>query len=208
MGCTQIYDTDDFEFAPPADSSDSSSHTAVDSDTDTSTDTSQGEVQGQDTSVASVTCGEYCSDIGSLCVDGSAQYATATQCEEICRHMSQGNVSDTTGNTLECRFHHTQEAHEDQSFCAFAGPGGSGVCGSNCESFCQLQSEICVGSNQQYDSVEACMAICAAFNDDVVYNSTILGGDSLACRISHLALATGSPAIHCSHVAPVSPVCN
>ena len=180
QACSQIYDTGEFEVV-------------VDSD-------SSGET---------VTCDEYCQTVLDVCLDDNAQYTTLSQCQQICAHMNVGNVEDTAGNTLSCRDHFALEAIEATSVhCRSAGPGGNGVCGTNCESFCQLQNEVCIGANQQFSSVAACMSVCAGFDNTIPYSSSVLGGNSLSCRISHLSLASGAPDTHCPHIAADSPVCN
>ena len=178
-GCSQIYDTSEFKVNAPQDSD------------------------------PTVDCRDYCQTVLDVCVDNHAQYTTTAQCQQICAHMNAGNEADTSGNTLSCRDHFALEAIEAVALhCPSAGPGGNGVCGTNCESFCQLQSQICTGANQQFNSVSACLNVCAGFDDSLSYNSTVLSGNSLACRISHLSLASGAPDTHCTHIAPDSPVCN
>lgn len=172
-------------------------------------DTSEFTVDTSEDSDLQVTCDEYCRTVLDVCIDTQAQYTTIAQCQQICAHMNVGDEADTTGNTLGCRDHFALESIESAALhCPSAGPGGNGVCGTNCESFCQLQNEICTGANQQFSSVAACQNICAGFNDTVSYNSTVLSGNTLACRISHLSLASGAPDTHCAHIAPDSPVCN
>ncbi|MBN2529468.1 MAG: hypothetical protein JXR76_23980 [Deltaproteobacteria bacterium] len=180
-GCTRIYDTDEFKFQPSED-------TASDGAT---------------------TCQTYCETVMDVCVAENAQFATAAQCMQICAYMIAGDTTDISGNSLACRDHFALEAIESAgTHCRSAGPGGNGVCGGNCESFCQLQNEICTGANVQFNSVEACLSACATIDDSVPYNNTIVSGNSLSCRLSHLSLASGSPDVHCSHLALDSPVCN
>lgn len=154
-------------------------------------------------------CETYCETVIDVCTNENAQYTTNVQCTQLCSHMNVGTEEDTSGNTLGCRDNFSFEAAElPQANCVAAGPGGNGICGSNCESFCQLQNAICIDANQQFSSEEACLSACASLDNTIPYTSTVLSGNSLSCRISHLTLASRAPDTHCSHIALDSPVCN
>lgn len=156
-----------------------------------------------------LTCANYCDSVLEVCVDENAQYTTTAQCLQICAHMDLGTTDDTNINTLGCRNRFAIEAIEAPGIhCTSAGPGGNGVCGSNCESFCHGQNSVCVGANQQYNTIAGCMNACATLDDSVSYTHTVLSGNTLACRLSHLSLAAGVPNTHCPHLALDSPVCN
>lgn len=153
-------------------------------------------------------CDDYCKTVSETCEGPNLQYGSSLQCTNVCRVLAPGNKDDESGNTLGCRLHYALEASEDpETFCLAAGPGGNGVCGSNCESFCQIGDEVCTEENSQYNTITECMAACALFDHSVPYNGEVLDGDSFACRLTHLTLAAGSPDVHCSHIAVVSAFC-
>ena len=52
-----------------------------------------------------------------------------------------------------------------------------------------------------------CKTECAAFKDTVAYNATGSSGDSLACRLYHLTVASTTPDPHCMHITKASPTC-
>jgi len=152
-------------------------------------------------------CDNYCETVQESCQDSLQQYATTQQCKAVCLTLDEGDESDETGNTISCRNHYALEATEDPDLCSAAGPGGDGICGSNCEGFCHVQAKVCNGKNEVYPTITECVSACDGFDNTVVHSSNVTSGDSLACRITHLTLATGSPAVHCPHIVPDSPVC-
>ena len=122
--------------------------------------------------------------------------------------MPQGDVGDDLGNSVACRTFHSVLAAEDPAgHCLHAGPAGDGTCGADCESFCVLAANTCPGDLSPYPDAESCIEACGAFPLDPPYSADVPDGDSFACRLRHLTLATLQPDIHCSHIAPESPVC-
>jgi hypothetical protein len=89
------------------------------------------------------------------------------------------------------------------------GPGGGGVCGTNCESYCELRAKVCsnvpfygVGPDDPRD-VSSCLSRCAALPDlgdfDAERDRT---GDSLQCRLLYLseaAISQESAAKYCEY---------
>lgn len=177
------------------------------SDTDAATGT------GADTSSsggddAPLSCAQYCTLVADHCEGDLQQYPGSVECEMICASLPPGTAQDTLGNTLGCRVYHAGNAVEDPAgHCRHAGPGGDGVCGGNCESFCTLAAELCTGDNAQFASTEECVSECAQFPTDPPFNATIMDGDSFACRLYHLSVAALQPATHCHHIGLVSDVC-
>jgi len=158
--------------------------------------------------IAAPSCSEYCGLITDHCGDAQAQYSGATACEAVCEALPPGTVDDELGNTVGCRTYHSiVAAEEPETHCVHAGPGGSGVCGAPCESFCGLAAELCTGADQQYDDTEACLAECMMFPDDVPTSTDATEGDSYACRLYHLTVAALQPDVHCPHIVLDSPVC-
>ena len=76
-----------------------------------------------------------------------------------------------------------------------------------CSNYCQGLSTICTGANAQFPSVQACLAACNGPD----WACGTLGqttGNTLFCRISHLALAiAAAPALECPNAGPTSAVC-
>ncbi|MBV1860069.1 MAG: hypothetical protein KUG77_16775 [Nannocystaceae bacterium] len=162
---------------------------------------------GADTGDAEV-CAEYCSLIGDHCEGENAQYNGDAICEATCANMPVGNIGDELGNSASCRtFHAVLAAEVPDTHCAHAGPAGDGTCGANCESFCSVAQTLCSGDLSVYAGTEDCIAACETFATDPPYSADVPDGDSFACRLRHLTLASLQPEVHCGHIAPVSPVC-
>ena len=150
-------------------------------------------------------CKSYCATITNNCSSANAQYASLQQCQSTCAAFEIGSETDRDGNTLGCRVYHADvAAGEPGMHCTHAGPGGAGQCGSNCEGFCTIAALACPGS---FADDAACMTACAGFNDSEPYDAGDKAGDSLACRLYHLTVATEAPDIHCPHILPDSPPC-
>jgi hypothetical protein len=148
-------------------------------------------------------CAGYCSAIQQNCTGDNQQYATPAQCLESCEAFEPGRLDiDTTGNSAACRAYHAGVAAGDPvTHCVHAGPGGAGVCGSDCEGFCTIALASCDGA---FASLDACLTECAAFPATVKYNSNVRLGNTLACRLYHVAVASDVPVPHCSHITTTS----
>ena len=150
----------------------------------------------------------YCATINETSTGDLQQYGATAQCMATCAGFAPGAVGDEIGNSVGCRMHYALEASEDpQTHCRVAGPGGNGVCGSNCEGFCQIQSVACVGPDQQFSTITQCIDVCNQYDPSVAYSSMVTAGDSLACRLYHLTVASASAQVHCPHIGAVSAVC-
>jgi hypothetical protein len=149
-------------------------------------------------------CDPYCQAIQGLCGDlkgpgkkPAAQYNGYDACFGQCQStyaFPKGEIWHRDQNTIGCRYWHAVAAGvEDPLFhCPAAGPSGGGVCGSQCELYCQLATTICTDANALYDSVDACLATCSIFPTDGKMGD--LSGDTLQCRLTTLASATDEPA--------------
>ncbi len=163
---------------------------------------------GADTGGNADLCGEYCSLIGDHCEDEFAQYNGDSLCESTCAGMPQGSPGDELGNSASCRtFHAVLAARTPETHCAHAGPAGAGTCGANCESFCTLALSLCEGDLSVYSGTEACIEACEGFEPEPLYSAETPDGDTFACRLRHLTLASLQPEVHCPHIGPDSPVC-
>lgn len=155
------------------------------------------------------TCEEYCDQMAVNCAGTNAQWPTRDQCLAACGAFPPGTPGDQSGNSLECRVYHAGAALGDpDTHCVHAGPGGAGLCGSNCEGFCTIVVDACTGGNEAYASVNQCITECQGFDDSEPYDVSDTVGDTLACRIYHGIVATADPGTHCPHTLPVSDTCN
>ncbi len=130
-------------------------------------------------------------------------------CMGSCSALPEGKPGDMAGNTVNCRIYHAGASAMDAAVhCVHAGPGGAGACGSNCESFCSIATATCP---TEHPDAATCMTTCMGIQDTEKYDVTDTSGDSLACRLYHLTVASSSEAnkaTHCPHtVGPMNPVC-
>jgi hypothetical protein len=145
------------------------------------------------------TCDSYCDVIMANCSEENAQYSSVESCLGACANFPAGTAADQSGDTLGCRIYHAGAALSiGTEHCVHAGPGGDGLCGTNCEGFCSIATAICPAEW----SAETCDAMCAGIGDDVAYSASVASGDSLACRLYHLTVAAtdaASATEHCPH---------
>jgi hypothetical protein len=156
-------------------------------------------------------CDTYCANITKNCTGENQQYADMASCMGSCGALPEGTAGAMAGNSVQCRIYHAGAAGMDQALhCTHAGPGGGGTmfCGTNCESFCSIATKVC--PTQHADNAK-CMTECMGVNDMEKYDASDSGGDTLACRLYHLTVASSdaaSAATHCAHtVAMNNPVC-
>lgn len=150
-------------------------------------------------------CETYCDDIMANCSGANAQYSDKAHCLASCAALPEGKEGDMSGNTVQCRIYHSGAAKTDAAtHCEHAGPGGAGLCGADCDGFCAIALKAC---SAKYKDEAACKTECMGFKDMTAYNATVATGDSLACRLYHLTVASVMPAPHCDHITKDSPVC-
>ncbi len=153
-------------------------------------------------------CERYCEIVLEACPSSEdsnyAVFDSVFSCVRQCQQFPEGEPGDATGNSRACRATHAQFALQfpgERGFeCPAAGPGGDGVCGTNCEGYCALMGGLCAGSLE-----EDCMAQCLEVPDTGGYDTSIIEGNSLQCRLYHLGAATVSPNFHCAHAAGDDP---
>jgi len=109
-------------------------------------------------------------------------------------------------NSAFCKRYHADAAAGDAvTHCPHA-TAGAGVCGDNCDFFCNLAQGACTGSNQQWTTKSDCMADCATFPA----GTTLLNqatGNTYGCRLYHAGVASQSAAqavVHCPHISKAS----
>ncbi|MEM9463277.1 MAG: hypothetical protein AAGF11_54550 [Myxococcota bacterium] len=198
-GCFE--DIENNDSGPSAGSTDSTGGAA--SSSSGAVDSSSGESTG-----AEDPCPEYCGLVQDICEDDVAQYQSEAVCLAVCAALPPGMPGDQLGNSAECRrFQAIQAAEAPGTFCGPAGPTGDGTCGAACEVFCGLAMELCTDAMAQWPDVPTCITDCMQFPTDVVYNASVVDGDSYACRMYHLTVAALDPVVHCPHIPLASPPC-
>lgn len=158
-------------------------------------------------------CTDYCRLVGSRCTGNQAVYEEDPArprgaCMASCALMAPGDeLNGDRGNTLRCRLETLRRADfEAPSLCAGMGPGGNGICGTDCEAYCDLRPAVC-GQVQpdepENSSRETCLRACQGLADESTFNpDEDLDEDTLQCRMIHLAEAAISPSLaeeHCWH---------
>jgi hypothetical protein len=157
---------------------------------------------------ASEQCKQYCALADEVCAGSHAIYTDQKTCLGICKLLPAGDIEEAP-NSVACRIEQLNTAQQDSetgklaAHCAAAGPGGNGVCGGNCENYCQLYQAVCQATlpnlSNQYDQ-NTCRAKCAGLNNLTTFDSkTNYGGDTLQCRLVHTSAATIDPTTHCPH---------
>jgi hypothetical protein len=153
-------------------------------------------------------CAQYCELMGEHCVGEALQYRDEAQCLRICRAFPVGAVDDDRVNTASCRRRYAGKARylagaELATGCAYAGPGGDGRCGTNCEGFCSIAMTACsakVSDPYFYESVAACLLDCEGLAMTRYEYGAVSAGNSLECRLFHASSAImGDADEHCEH---------
>ncbi len=81
-----------------------------------------------------------------------------------------------------------------------ATPGGSdGQAAASCDEYCASIMASCTDELAQYRDLATCLASCALFPAGEPGADS---GDSLACRVTHAALAVDEADPHCRHAGP------
>lgn len=172
-----------------------------------------GESDGGADPDAGTPCERLCSTVLAACPDRASEdavsyavYDSRFTCLEQCTRLPLGEPDDQTGNSVYCRLNNAALAEllpgERASACPAASAGGDGICGDNCEGYCVLMAQICPGS---FTSAEACRRDCASVPDVGGFDIHDIEGNTLQCRLYHLAAATVSPINHCPHAAGAAP---
>jgi hypothetical protein len=156
-------------------------------------------------------CASYCATVDTNCSGAFAVYGSLETCLAVCAALPAGEPGDQSGNTIHCRLRSAENAAAEPAYyCALAGPGGNGVCGTNCEGLCALTEAICVDDDAQWPSRAACLGECAELTDLGTYSidsdAGMYAGDHVQCRLFHAsASALADPAIHCDHAGGTPP---
>lgn len=172
------------------------------------------------TSGASALCTGYCNAVLANCNGPFSVYASIDTCLGVCAKLEAagkaGTTGDQTGNTVQCRLSQALSAKstgERSQYCPAAGPGGSHICGTDCEGYCVLMRETCpnqfaaaqFNGSLAYCLTTACPSIPTL---DAGFNVAQESGNTINCRLYHVSAAnadTQTPGIHCPHAAGAAP---
>jgi hypothetical protein len=149
------------------------------------------------------TCSSYCAAVMANCKEINKQYSGMAQCIASCAAFpADAGSTDQGGNSLACRSYHAGAAQaEPGTHCVHAGPGGAGVCGSDCDGFCQIAQKYCVATDAVYADLADCKATCARAGTTAKFSTAADAGiDELAqvaCLLYHVQEASVAPGFHC-----------
>jgi hypothetical protein len=156
------------------------------------------------------TCERYCNTVTQTCSGQFAQYATQTDCLAVCLLLPEGQVGETEHNSVQCRLTAAGQAPlEPSHYCPIAGPGGNGVCGSNCESLCTLVESLCA-AEADAEELTGCKKNCQELSDLETYSvdpeAALYEGSHVQCRLYHATVAAVTDTEqHCQHALGGSP---
>jgi hypothetical protein len=144
------------------------------------------------------------------CVDAHAVYTTEAACLAVCGTLPVGSPDAEIGNSVYCRLRNAELAAttgEPDVHCPIAGPGGDGVCGTNCEGYCVLMQASCSARfSQLFNGLADCQSQCTeSLPDPGGYDVSQNSGDSINCRLWHVSAAALDPSLHCGHAAGEPP---
>lgn len=151
------------------------------------------------TACVGASCEDYCDIMIESC-DGA--YAGPENCLDSCAMIPRA-TDDTDQNSLECRFKYAglAETSGDDADCDRASFGGGGVCGTVCETYCNLVEDHCQGEFALYPDRTSCESVCELMNTEGRFDDWQGQVDSVQCRIWHAGPpANLQPSTHCKHV--------
>jgi hypothetical protein len=162
-------------------------------------------------------CAKYCELVTKSCDGVHAQYASKTECLELCARLPPGDAGDKGSNTVACRQYYAGSPSKTDAltYCVAAGPFGGSVCGDRCPVFCGLAVGACSpdAAAAPYPSYPDCQTSCleypykdAGADGGGEPPDGPRTGDTLNCRLFHTrsAVKDGSG---CVNVGPDSGAC-
>ncbi|MGA3123018.1 MAG: hypothetical protein ABSF69_19790 [Polyangiaceae bacterium] len=182
-------------------------------------------------------CAEYCCLMAKNCSGSNAEFMDATAdtnpCMTLCSLYPNGSLYpypgpppasvDASLDTLGCRLWYAYAAADlgeggAPVNCPRAGPLGSDLCGGPIHPFCELDTNYCIGQDENivgYDGgIAGCEATLNAVNQgdanfylrtgDILLppgDNIVSTGNTLNCRLWHLefGIQEDNPMIHCPH---------
>ncbi|HVW24848.1 MAG TPA: hypothetical protein VHC69_05730 [Polyangiaceae bacterium] len=165
---------------------------------------------GTTKTTASALCKTYCKEVMDACTGANAQYTDMDTCLGVCAELKPGEIHEPSGNTAACREQQARNAQmgEPETYCKSAGPSGDPMCGTACESYCDLFASIC---SKVETALPNCPDLCKELLPDVDVNPAAADtGDTLECRFYHVsaAAAASDPTVHCGHARLANPTSN
>ena len=150
-------------------------------------------------------CEDYCQIVMKACTATNKVYENDAQCLAVCKQLTPGTASDLMGvDSVGCRKTHSYNALTiDQiPHCQHAGPGGAGICGTDCPAYCKLLKAGCDASFKDAfgagtDAVSKCESTCNAQHGETlsysVTTAAAKGANPIACRLLYTARALEHP---------------
>ncbi len=161
-------------------------------------------------------CIDYCDKAATVCETdlagktqpGGVLYLSNLACRATC-----GVLLAADPNSIACRMRQlnfVDTGEDKERYCANAGPGGNGPCGSNCENYCKLFKTACKDEFEKYsptsadnDGMALCISKCSGLTDTGLFSVTQKAGnyygDTVQCRIIHSCSSLLDKDTHCSH---------
>ncbi|WP_428261424.1 hypothetical protein [Haliangium sp.] len=140
-------------------------------------------------------CANYCFYTLNNCSADALPFDNVGACEDACTALypDDGQLGDSSGNTLQCRLEYAIQAASDSdstASCLAAHPAGSDTCGSWCEVYCHLMETNCSDQPSAYPDNATCLSTCAGFANDgsLSPDPSQAMGDTVQCRIDHAGL--------------------
>jgi hypothetical protein len=160
----------------------------------------------------SAVCTKYCDDVTANCSGAVKQYVDKAQCLVVCSLLPEGVLGASEGNSAACRGKNAALAKyasgmERDAYCAKAGPGSDGTCGTVCEGYCSLMMPTCKTMPYAFASRDACLADCGALRDAPPYsvtNDLLPDRNDAQCRLFHANSAVMDSDEHCEHAMGVT----
>jgi hypothetical protein len=157
-------------------------------------------------------CNEYCGAVFEGCLDPDDVYLNNDSCLNTCALLPAGSANSVAGNNIHCRLDKARKAKETGDvvkFCPASGPAGSGLCGTDCETYCGIINEVCPGSfpgifASESDCLEDCESTIPSLPP---FRAPTPDEDSIQCRLYHMTLALESEEVraqHCPHAQGLS----
>ena len=168
------------------------------------------------------TCGSLCDNFchlsQSICTGPDAIFDNADACATACADFAMdGELTDTDGDTLQCRLYHlgvagTNPPSTAEVHCPHAAVDGGETCvdaphpDPTCAEYCQLVQLSCQGPEAQYADETECLAYCETYAQLPLGAATDMAGNTVGCRLYHATVAGTSDidaaTIHCPHAGP------
>jgi len=147
-------------------------------------------------------CENYCAIVMNACTGNNSAYADMATCLAFCSSLPSGNITDTTGNSIDCRIYHAEASKVlalPDVHCPHATHSGGNQCGTWCEVYCQLATTVCTGNLSLFTDKATCMTACGGLALTGKAGDTT--GNSVQCRIYHIgaAMALNLKDVHCPH---------